>query len=142
MRFHRNVSFDDIKKMIIAKIVRCCERRISKLFYKFSVSTDPIKFTKMELVDDDEDEAMVALYCGNRSDQNAPIQLFVELANGQPIENLTPLDEEHRAQELCMVVSMWLVMMDKIVVILLITRSIVIVIPMWTRSWIILTTKA
>ncbi|PPD67495.1 hypothetical protein GOBAR_DD35625 [Gossypium barbadense] len=33
----------------------------------------------MELVDDEDVETMVALYCGNRSDQNSPIQLFVEI---------------------------------------------------------------
>ncbi|PPR99869.1 hypothetical protein GOBAR_AA20800 [Gossypium barbadense] len=34
----------------------------------------------MKLVDDEDVETMIALYCGNWSDQNAPIQLFVELA--------------------------------------------------------------
>ncbi|PPD73219.1 hypothetical protein GOBAR_DD29856 [Gossypium barbadense] len=92
MRFNRNVSFDDMKEMISAKIVRRCGRRISKLFYKFPVSTDPIKFTKIELVDDEDMETMIDLYCGNRSDQNAPIQLFAELAG-----------EEHEAQEPYMV---------------------------------------
>ncbi|PPD91005.1 hypothetical protein GOBAR_DD12067 [Gossypium barbadense] len=33
MRFNRNVSFDDMKERISAKIVRHCGRRISKLFY-------------------------------------------------------------------------------------------------------------
>ncbi|PPD70904.1 hypothetical protein GOBAR_DD32213 [Gossypium barbadense] len=77
---------------ITAKIVRRCRRRISKLFYKFPVSTDPIKFTEVELVDDDDLETMVALYRGNWSNQNASIQLFAELADVEPTENLTPLD--------------------------------------------------
>ncbi|PPD87530.1 hypothetical protein GOBAR_DD15537 [Gossypium barbadense] len=74
MRFNRNVSLDDMKERISAKIVRYCGRRISKLFYKFP------------------------------SDQNAPIQLFAELAGVEPAEDPTSLVEEHRAQELCIVV--------------------------------------
>ncbi|PPD97056.1 hypothetical protein GOBAR_DD05916 [Gossypium barbadense] len=88
MRFNRNVSFDDMKEMISAKIVRRCGIRISKLFYKFPVLIDPIKFIEMELVDDEDVEKMIALYCGNQSDQNAPIQLFAELAGVEPIEDL------------------------------------------------------
>ncbi|PPR82464.1 hypothetical protein GOBAR_AA38249 [Gossypium barbadense] len=34
---------------------------------------------------------MVALYCETRSNQNAPIQLFAELASVEPIEDPTPL---------------------------------------------------
>ncbi|PPE02148.1 hypothetical protein GOBAR_DD00841 [Gossypium barbadense] len=103
MRFNRYVSFDDMKEMISAKIVRRCGRRISKLFYKFPISTDPIKFTEMELVNDEDVETMIALYCGNRSDQNAPIHLFVELASVEPTKDLIVYGEEHEAQEPCMV---------------------------------------
>ncbi|KAK5842521.1 hypothetical protein PVK06_004890 [Gossypium arboreum] len=103
MRFNRNVSLDDMKGRINVKIVRRYGRRISKLFYKFPVSTDPIKFTEMELVDDEDVETMIALYCGNGSDKNAPIHLFAELAGMEENENLTAYGKEHRAQELCMV---------------------------------------
>ncbi|PPD83484.1 hypothetical protein GOBAR_DD19574 [Gossypium barbadense] len=34
----------------------------------------------MELVDDEDVETMIALYCGNGSDKNVPIHLFAELA--------------------------------------------------------------
>ncbi|KAH1047322.1 hypothetical protein J1N35_038106 [Gossypium stocksii] len=57
----------------------------------------------MELVNDKDVEIMIVLYCGNRSDQNASIQLFAQLAGVEPIEDLTALGEEHGAQELCMV---------------------------------------
>ena len=77
MRFNRNISFDDMKEKISEKIYKPCGRRISKLFYKFPVSTDPIKFTEMELVDDEDVETMIALYCGTRSNQNAPIQFLL-----------------------------------------------------------------
>ncbi|PPR80995.1 hypothetical protein GOBAR_AA39721 [Gossypium barbadense] len=58
----------------------------------------------MELVDDEDVETMFALYCGTRSNQNAPIQLFAELAGVEPIEDPTPLGEKHGAQESCMMV--------------------------------------
>ncbi|KAH1121614.1 hypothetical protein J1N35_004774 [Gossypium stocksii] len=54
--------------------------------------SDPIKFTKMELVDDEDVETIIVLYCGNQSDQNSLIQLFTELAS-----------KEYGAQEPCMV---------------------------------------
>ncbi|KAH1128736.1 hypothetical protein J1N35_000114 [Gossypium stocksii] len=92
-----------MKGRINAKIVKRCGRRISKIFYKFPVSTDPIKFTEMELVDDENMEVMIALYCGNESDKNAPIHLFVELAGMEQNENINAYSEEHRAQEPCMV---------------------------------------
>ncbi|PPD90978.1 hypothetical protein GOBAR_DD12096 [Gossypium barbadense] len=59
----------------------------------------------MELVDDKDVETMVVLYCGTRSNQNAPVQLFAKLASVEPTKDLTPLGEEDGAQELCMVVS-------------------------------------
>ncbi|PPS07159.1 hypothetical protein GOBAR_AA13492 [Gossypium barbadense] len=65
---------------------------------------DPIKFTEMELVDDEDVETMVALYCGTWSNQNAPIQLFAELAVVEETEDPTPLGEKDGAQEPCMVV--------------------------------------
>ncbi|PPS19793.1 hypothetical protein GOBAR_AA00788 [Gossypium barbadense] len=47
---------------------------------------------------------MVTLYCGTRSNQNVPIELFAELAGVEPTEDPTPLGEEHGAQKPCMVV--------------------------------------
>ncbi|PPS15619.1 hypothetical protein GOBAR_AA04960 [Gossypium barbadense] len=58
----------------------------------------------MELVDDENVETMVALYCGNQSNQNVLVQLFAELAGVELIEDPTSLGEEHGAQEQCMVV--------------------------------------
>ncbi|PPD83950.1 hypothetical protein GOBAR_DD19124 [Gossypium barbadense] len=57
----------------------------------------------MKLVDDEDVETMIVLYCGNWSDQNAPIQLFTDLVGVEPTEDLTALGEEHGAQEPCMV---------------------------------------
>ncbi|PPD98649.1 hypothetical protein GOBAR_DD04336 [Gossypium barbadense] len=49
--------------------------------------------------EDDEDvETMIALYCGTQSNKNAPIQLFVELANVEATEDPTPLGEEDGVQ--------------------------------------------
>ncbi|KAH1129874.1 hypothetical protein J1N35_001252 [Gossypium stocksii] len=76
MRFNRNVLLDDMKGRINAKIVRHCGRRISRIFYEFPVLTDPIKFTEMELVDNEDVETMIALHYGNGSNKNAPIHSF------------------------------------------------------------------
>ncbi|PPS07363.1 hypothetical protein GOBAR_AA13288 [Gossypium barbadense] len=57
----------------------------------------------MELVDDEYVETMIALYCGNGSEKNAPIHLFPELACMEQNEDLTAYGEEHRAQEPCVV---------------------------------------
>ncbi|PPR98184.1 hypothetical protein GOBAR_AA22482 [Gossypium barbadense] len=66
---------------------------------------DPIKFTEIELVDNEDIETIVALYCGNQRDQNALIKLFPELADVETIEDPTPLYKEHGAQEPYMVVT-------------------------------------
>ncbi|PPD88842.1 hypothetical protein GOBAR_DD14248 [Gossypium barbadense] len=58
----------------------------------------------MELVDNEDMETMVALYCGTRSNQNAPIQLFIELAGVEATEDPTPLGEEDGVQTPCMVI--------------------------------------
>ncbi|KAL1081264.1 hypothetical protein V6Z11_D09G052500 [Gossypium hirsutum] len=47
----------------------------------------------MELVDDEDVETMVALYCGTSSNKNAPIQLFAELPSVEATEDPTPLAE-------------------------------------------------
>ncbi|PPD69220.1 hypothetical protein GOBAR_DD33902 [Gossypium barbadense] len=57
----------------------------------------------MEVVDDEGVETMIALYCGNGSDKNAPIHLFAELAGMEQNEDVNASDEEHRAQEPWMV---------------------------------------
>ncbi|PPD91592.1 hypothetical protein GOBAR_DD11472 [Gossypium barbadense] len=103
MRFNRNVSFDEMKAMINAKILRRCRRRISKIFYKFPVSTNPVKFVEMELVEDEDVETIVDLYYGNGSDKNAPIHLFAKLAGMEQNEDVNASDEEYEAQEPWMV---------------------------------------
>ncbi|PPS11757.1 hypothetical protein GOBAR_AA08902 [Gossypium barbadense] len=57
----------------------------------------------MELVDDEDVEKMIDLYCGNGSDKNALIHLFAELAGMEQNNDLNAYDEEHGAQEPCMV---------------------------------------
>ncbi|PPE02186.1 hypothetical protein GOBAR_DD00784 [Gossypium barbadense] len=103
MRFNRNVSFDEMKARINAKILKRSGGRISKILYKFPISTNPVKFVEMELVEDEDVEAMVNLYCGNGSDKNAPIHLFAELAGMEQNEDVNASEEEHGAQEPWMV---------------------------------------
>ncbi|PPE00871.1 hypothetical protein GOBAR_DD02099 [Gossypium barbadense] len=88
-----------MKAMINAKILRHCGRRISKIFYKFPVSTNPVKFVEMELVDDEDMETMVDLYCGNGSEKNAPIHLFAELVSIEQNADVNASDEEDGAEE-------------------------------------------
>ncbi|PPS12401.1 hypothetical protein GOBAR_AA08236 [Gossypium barbadense] len=57
----------------------------------------------MKLVDDEDVETMITLYCGNWSNKNEPIHLFVELAGMEQNKDLTAYGEEHGAQESCMV---------------------------------------
>ncbi|PPD87870.1 hypothetical protein GOBAR_DD15184 [Gossypium barbadense] len=57
----------------------------------------------MKLVDVEDVETMVALYCGNESDKNALVHLFVELAGMEENEDVNAYGEEHRAQEPWMV---------------------------------------
>ncbi|PPS18408.1 hypothetical protein GOBAR_AA02173 [Gossypium barbadense] len=45
---------------------------------------------------------MTTFYCGNRSNQNASIHLFAELAGVEPTKDFTEYGEEHGAQEPCM----------------------------------------
>ncbi|PPD74061.1 hypothetical protein GOBAR_DD29014 [Gossypium barbadense] len=92
-----------MKAMINAKILRRCGRRIAKIFYKFPVSTNPVKFVEMELADDKGVETMVDLYCGNGSDKNALIHLFAELADMEQNKDVNASDEEYGAQEPWMV---------------------------------------
>ncbi|PPD89558.1 hypothetical protein GOBAR_DD13508 [Gossypium barbadense] len=57
----------------------------------------------MELVDDEDMETMVNLYCRNGSEKNAPIHLFVELVGMEQNEDVNASDEEDGAEELWMV---------------------------------------
>ncbi|PPE02020.1 hypothetical protein GOBAR_DD00949 [Gossypium barbadense] len=59
----------------------------------------------MELVYNEDVQTIIALYCGNRSDQNALIHLFPELAYG----------EEHGAQEPCMVAPISYIVSESII---------------------------
>ena len=49
----------------------------------------------MELVDDEDVETMVDLYCGNGSEKNAPIHLFAELVSMEQNEDVNASDEEY-----------------------------------------------
>ncbi|PPR90025.1 hypothetical protein GOBAR_AA30657 [Gossypium barbadense] len=55
----------------------------------------------MELVDNEDVETMVALYCQNQSGHTELIQLFVKLADVEPAKDFTPLSEQHGVQDMC-----------------------------------------
>ncbi|KAH1032506.1 hypothetical protein J1N35_044680 [Gossypium stocksii] len=90
MRFNNNIKVDDMKQKISAKIARHCGRRMSRLFYKFLVSSNLCKYTKMELVGDDDVETMIALYCSFRNVE--PMELLAKLVDVEPSQNVTPLN--------------------------------------------------
>lgn len=56
MKFNKNIKVDDMKEKVSAKIARHYGRRMSRLFYKFLVSSNQCKFTEMELVNDEDVE--------------------------------------------------------------------------------------
>ncbi|KAK5794285.1 hypothetical protein PVK06_035504 [Gossypium arboreum] len=49
----------EIKRKISAKIAIHCGRAMSRLFYKFPISTDPFKFCEIQLLDDDDLDTMM-----------------------------------------------------------------------------------
>ncbi|PPD72772.1 hypothetical protein GOBAR_DD30324 [Gossypium barbadense] len=67
-----------MKRKISAKIAICCGRAISKLFYKFPISTDPFKFCEMQLLDDDDLGTMMEIWWPTRSENPQPVESFVD----------------------------------------------------------------
>ncbi|KAH1072496.1 hypothetical protein J1N35_024824 [Gossypium stocksii] len=59
---------------------------MSRLFYKFPVSTDPLKLSEMELEDDDDLRTMIAIYCPCEIENPSPIELFTEITKPDPIQ--------------------------------------------------------
>ncbi|MFQ6636040.1 hypothetical protein Gotur_012780, partial [Gossypium turneri] len=58
-----------MKRNVNAKIAIRCGRAMSRLFYKFPISTNPLKFTEMQLLDDDDLGTMMEIcpisqHCG------------------------------------------------------------------------------
>ncbi|KAH1082154.1 hypothetical protein J1N35_021915 [Gossypium stocksii] len=74
-----------MKERISAKIIQ---------IIKLTISTNPIKFTEIKLVDDENMETVV-------NDHTKLIWLFAELANTKPFKDFTPLGEEYRVQDPC-----------------------------------------
>ncbi|MFQ6645564.1 hypothetical protein Gotur_019522 [Gossypium turneri] len=76
MRFDRNVSVGDMKKL---------NEKISRL---------------IELLDDDDIETMVALYCPPGRENTESIQFFTELTDVEPVENVTQLSQQYGVENL------------------------------------------
>ncbi|KAH1064561.1 hypothetical protein J1N35_029548 [Gossypium stocksii] len=77
MMFNKSVKLDEIKQKIGAKITRRCGRRMSELFYKFPVQSNPCKIRRCDK--DDDVKTMITLYYSHGNIE--PIELFVELAD-------------------------------------------------------------
>lgn len=52
----------------------------------------------MELVDDDDMKTVIALYCLPRNVES--VELFAKLANVEPVQNSTPLNQQYEVQDL------------------------------------------
>ncbi|PPD94691.1 hypothetical protein GOBAR_DD08288 [Gossypium barbadense] len=47
----------------------------------------------MEVLDDDEDmSTVIAIYCSTKNFNVEPVELFTELVDVEPIENVTPIN--------------------------------------------------
>ncbi|PPE02805.1 hypothetical protein GOBAR_DD00174 [Gossypium barbadense] len=79
-----------MKRKISAKVTIRCGRVMSRLFYKFPVSTDSFKFCEMQLVDDDDLGTMMEIWWSTGSENPQPVELFAELADLKPIKNVSP----------------------------------------------------
>ncbi|KAH1072511.1 hypothetical protein J1N35_024839 [Gossypium stocksii] len=79
-----------MKRKISAKIVIRCGKVMSKLFYKFPIFTDPFKFCEMQLLDDDDLDTMIEIWWSIGNDNPQPVELFAELADLKPVENIHP----------------------------------------------------
>ncbi|KAH1097279.1 hypothetical protein J1N35_014200 [Gossypium stocksii] len=61
-----------------------------RLFYKFPVSTDPFKFSEMELEDDDDLGTTIAIYFPPEIENPSSVELFAEIAKPDPIQVVNP----------------------------------------------------
>ncbi|KAL1147656.1 hypothetical protein V6Z11_A10G070100 [Gossypium hirsutum] len=86
MRFNKCISLADLKQKISTKIATRCRKQMLILFYKFSVSTDPLKFSKIELEDDDDLGTMIAIYCPPKIENPSPVELFAKIAEPDLIQ--------------------------------------------------------
>ncbi|PPD89107.1 hypothetical protein GOBAR_DD13962 [Gossypium barbadense] len=73
--------------MIGTTIARHCGRKMSRLFYRFPISFNLLKFQQMELVNEEDLGTMVGVYCSNGDNNTKPIPLFVKLVDLDPIEH-------------------------------------------------------
>ncbi|PPD92880.1 hypothetical protein GOBAR_DD10176 [Gossypium barbadense] len=101
MMFNKNVKVDDMKEKISAKIARRCGKSMPRLFYKFLVLPNPCKYTEIKLVNDENMETMIALYCSTRNMVTELVELFTELADVELIQNVTSLNQQYGIQDPC-----------------------------------------
>ncbi|KAH1121238.1 hypothetical protein J1N35_004398 [Gossypium stocksii] len=57
-----------------------------RLFYKFPISKDPLKFLEMELEDDDGLGTMITIYCPTEMENPSSVELFGEIAEPDLIQ--------------------------------------------------------
>ncbi|XP_012442176.1 uncharacterized protein LOC105767211 [Gossypium raimondii] len=93
MRFNKQISLSDLKRKISTKIASRCGKQMSRLFYRFPISTDPLKFSEMELEDDDDLGTMIAIYCPLGIENPNLVELFAEITEPDPIQMVIPASQ-------------------------------------------------
>ncbi|XP_017609411.1 uncharacterized protein LOC108455348 [Gossypium arboreum] len=93
LQFKKNMKLAEMKRKISAKIAIRCGRAMSKLFYKFPISIDPFKFCAMHLLEDDDLGTMMEIWWSTRSVNPQLVELFAELADLEPVENVSPISQ-------------------------------------------------
>ncbi|KAH1064598.1 hypothetical protein J1N35_029585 [Gossypium stocksii] len=84
-----------MKERIGTTIARCCGRKMSRLFYIFSISFNLLKFQQMKLVGKEDLGVMVGIYCSNGDDNTEPIQLFAKLVDPKLVKNVTLSSQQY-----------------------------------------------
>ncbi|KAH1055285.1 hypothetical protein J1N35_033350 [Gossypium stocksii] len=69
------------------KIAIHCGRAMSRLFYKFPISTDPFKFCEMQLLDDNDLDIIMEIWWSTSNENSQPVELFAELVDLEPVKN-------------------------------------------------------
>ncbi|PPE00613.1 hypothetical protein GOBAR_DD02337 [Gossypium barbadense] len=88
-----------MKKKSSAKIAIHCGRPMSRLFYKFPISADPMKFCAMQLLDDDDLGTMIEIWWSTRSENSQPVELFAELADLEHVKNVSPIHSNQDVED-------------------------------------------
>ncbi|PPD89927.1 hypothetical protein GOBAR_DD13131 [Gossypium barbadense] len=87
LQFNKNVKLEEMKRKISAKIAIHCGPAMSRLFYKFPISTNPLKFCEMQLLNDDDLGTMIEIWWSTGNENPQSVELFAALADLKLVKN-------------------------------------------------------